>query len=104
MNKFDLSNFMLEAEKLKEHFEKSQEKARNTKVTGESGAGLVKVIMNGTYDVISTHLDDSILEQPKNIIEELITSAANDATRKVNDCNKNNMSMFSELFNMQPPR
>ncbi len=100
MDKIDLSNLMLETEKLKEEFDRNQDKIHKMKATGESGAGLVKIVINGTHDVLSTHLDDTIFEQKKNIIEELITAAANDAINKINQQTKSNITDFSKLFNL----
>ncbi|NQY42971.1 MAG: YbaB/EbfC family nucleoid-associated protein [Legionellales bacterium] len=100
MDKFDLSSLISATEKLKEELNETQKKASKKTVTGESGAGMVKIVVNGTHHVQSTHLEKSILQQDKNVIEDLITAAINDAINKINQENKNSIPDLSSLLNL----
>ncbi|MGB1272471.1 MAG: YbaB/EbfC family nucleoid-associated protein, partial [Endozoicomonas sp.] len=63
-------------------------------VSGESGAGLVKVVMTGRHDVRKVEIDPSLLEEDKEMLEDLLAAAVNDAVRKVE---KNNKERMGEL-------
>lgn len=99
LNKLNLGSLMKGAKKIQELIEKNQEELANTEVIGESGAGLVKVIMNCLYSVKSVTLADELLKEPKEIIQELITAATNNATQKVTKVTQSKMTDMSQLFN-----
>ena len=101
MDKFDLSSLISATEKLKEELNETQEQASKKLATGESGAGMVKIVINGKHHVQSTHLEDATLQQDKKVIEDLITAAVNDAINKINQETKNNMPDLSKLLNLQ---
>ena len=88
----DLNEIMKQAKLMQEHMQKAQEEQLNTKTEGESGAGLVRVIMNGKHDVISVSLDDALMLEDKAVIEDLIGAAVNDAVRKIEEKNKESLS------------
>ncbi|MCL6417271.1 YbaB/EbfC family nucleoid-associated protein [Aestuariirhabdus sp. Z084] len=83
MMKGGMGNLMKQAQKMQEQMQKAQEELANAEVTGESGAGLVKVLMTGRHDVKRVQLDDSLLQEDKEILEDLLAAAVNDAVRKV---------------------
>jgi DNA-binding YbaB/EbfC family protein len=79
----DLNDLMVKAQELKGKFEESQKNADNVQVTGESGGGLVKVRMNGKYQVERVGLEKSVLTEELTVVEDLIAAAVNSASGKV---------------------
>ena len=79
----DLNDLMLKAQELKGKFEESQKDAENVRVTGESGGGLVKVQMNGKYQVEAVGLEKAVLTEELPVVEDLIAAAFNSASGKV---------------------
>lgn len=98
----NMSELMKQAQKMQEQLQKQQEAAASAEVTGESGAGMVKVVMNGRHDVKSVHLDDSLMTEDKEILEDLLAAAVNDAVRKIEDNNKSSLSGLAEGMGMPP--
>lgn len=80
---FDLNSLMQQAQAMQEKMQKMQEESANAEVTGESGAGLVKVVMNGRHDVKSVNIDASLMSEDKELLEDLLAAAVNDAVRRV---------------------
>lgn len=91
MFKGGMGNLMKQAQKMQEDMEKLQEELANAVVTGEAGAGLVKVIMTGRYDVRKVEIDPSLFAEDKEMLEDLVAAAINDAVRKVEENNKEKM-------------
>ena len=71
--------------------QKAQEEMANREVLGESGAGLVKVTMTGRHDVRRVEIDPSLLTEDKEILEDLLAAAVNDAVRKVEESSKSEL-------------
>lgn len=82
---FDMSNLMQQAQKMQEQMKKAQEQKENMEVTGEAGAGLVKVSMTGKYDVKSINIDESLMSEEKGMLEDLVAAAVNSAVKKVEE-------------------
>ncbi|KEI35999.1 YbaB/EbfC family nucleoid-associated protein [Allofrancisella frigidaquae] len=80
---FDMSKLMQQAQKMQEQMKKAQQERENIEVTGEAGAGLVKVVMTGKHDVKSVNIDQSLLNEDKEMLEDLIAAAVNSAVKKV---------------------
>lgn len=98
----NMSELMKQAQKMQEQLQKQQEAIAAAEVTGESGAGLVKVVMNGRHDVKRVQLDDSLLSEDKEILEDLLAAAVNDAVRKIEESNKSSLSGLAEGMGMPP--
>lgn len=98
LGKFNLGSLMQGAKKIQDMIEKNQDELAKTEVTGESGAGLVKVVMNGLYSVSALTLADELLTEPKEIIQDLIAAAVNNATQKVSKITQSKMSDMTQLF------
>jgi DNA-binding YbaB/EbfC family protein len=98
----NLGDIMKQAQKMQEELQKQQEEIANAEVTGESGAGLVKVVMNGRHDVVKVELDDSVLSEDKEFLEDLLAAAVNDAVRRIEEKNKNTMSGLAEGMGFPP--
>ncbi|MCV6590917.1 MAG: YbaB/EbfC family nucleoid-associated protein [Marinobacterium sp.] len=102
MMKGGMGNLMKQAQKMQENLQKAQEEIANMVVTGESGAGLVKVDMNGRHDVKRINLDESLMEEDKEILEDLIAAAVNDAVRKVESTTQEKMAKVTGGMQMPP--
>ena len=94
MLKGGMGNLMKQAQQMQEQMQKMQEELANAEVVGEAGAGLVKVTMTGRHDVRRVEIDPSLMEDDKEILEDLIAAAVNDAVRKVE---KNQQDRMSEM-------
>ena len=88
----DLNEIMKQAKLMQEQFQKAQEEQVKTKTEGESGAGLVRITMNGKHGVLNVSLDDALLGEDKAVIEDLLAAAVNDAVRKIEEKNKDSLS------------
>ncbi|HVL01360.1 MAG TPA: YbaB/EbfC family nucleoid-associated protein [Dongiaceae bacterium] len=90
--KGQFGDLMKQAQKVQEQMQKMQEELAKAEVTGESGAGLVKIVMTGRHDVKRVQIDDSLLKEDKEVLEDLIAAAVNDAVRRVEQNNQEKMS------------
>ncbi|MDN3649795.1 YbaB/EbfC family nucleoid-associated protein [Reinekea marina] len=102
MMKGGMGGLMKQAQQMQEKMQAMQEEVANTEVTGESGAGLVKIIMTGRHDVKSVSLDDSLMSEDKDLLEDLLAAAVNDAVRKVETVSKEKMSSVAGGLNLPP--
>jgi hypothetical protein len=96
----DFNELMNQARQMQEQMQKAQEELANLVVQGESGAGLVTVSMNGRHDVKSVKLADTLLQEDKEVVEDLIAAAVNDAVRKLEDKNKETLGGMAGGFNL----
>ena len=92
MFKGGMGNMMRQAQKMQENMQKAQEEIGKMEVEGQAGAGLVKVIMTGRHDVKRVSIDDSLFEDDKEMLEDLIAAAINDAVRNIETTSKDKMS------------
>lgn len=83
---------MRQAQKMQEDLQKAQEELANAEVTGEAGGGLVKVTMTGRHEVRRVEIDDSLVGDDKEMLEDLVAAACNDATHRVETATKERMS------------
>ncbi|MBX2809433.1 MAG: YbaB/EbfC family nucleoid-associated protein [Cellvibrionaceae bacterium] len=95
-----LGDIMKQAQAMQDNMQKMQEDLANSEVTGESGAGMVKIVMTGRHDVKSVSLEPSLLSEEKSVLEDLLAAAVNDAVRKVEETNKNKMGDLTAGFNL----
>ena len=98
----DINNLMKQAQQMQEKMTKMQEQAASAEVTGESGAGMVKVVMTGRHDVRKVTLDPSLLQEEKEFLEDLLAAAVNDAVRKVEAQAKTAMSSMTGGMDLPP--
>lgn len=80
---FDMNNLLQQAQAMQEKMKKMQDEIASAEVIGESGAGMVKVTMNGRHDVRGVEIDPSLMQEDKEIVEDLVAAAVNDAVRKI---------------------
>jgi len=90
--KSGMGNIMKQAQQMQENLQKAQNEIANLEVTGESGAGLVKIIMTGRHDVKRVVIDPSLMNDDKEMLEDLLAAAVNDANRRVEETTQNRMS------------
>ena len=98
----NMNELMKQAQAMQEKMQKMQEDVAKLEVTGESGAGLVKIVMNGRHDVRTVNIDSSILSEEKEILEDLIAAAINDAVRKVESTSQEQMQKLTGGMQMPP--
>ena len=84
----DINELMKQAKKMQEQFQEAQAEAAKRSVTGESGAGLVKIEVGGRYDVRRVEIDPDVMKEDKEMVEDLVAAAFNDAVKKLEDGNK----------------
>jgi DNA-binding YbaB/EbfC family protein len=97
-----LGNLMKQAQEMQANMQKAQEKLADMEVTGESGGGLVKVTMTGKHEVRRVVIDDSLLSDDKDMLEDLVAAAINDATHKVETTTQEQMSSLTAGMNLPP--
>lgn len=97
-DKFNFGSIMKNAKKMQEMLEQTQAELAKVEVTGEAGAGAVKVKMNARYSVLDVQIDDDTMKEDKNILQELIAAAINDATAKIEEVSKSKMAGAANLF------
>ncbi|MGB1238422.1 MAG: YbaB/EbfC family nucleoid-associated protein [Pseudomonadales bacterium] len=97
-----MGNIMKQAQKMQEDMQKAQEEVARHEVTGEAGAGLVTLVMNGRHDVKRVDIDDSLMGEDKEILEDLLAAAVNDAVRKVEAHSKEQMGKIAGGMGLPP--
>ncbi len=78
-----MGNLMKQAQKMQQDMQRVQEEIAAMEVDGESGGGLVKVTMTGKHEIRRVNIDDSLVGDDKDMLEDLVAAAVNDATHKV---------------------
>ena len=102
MFKGGMGNIMKQAQQMQERMQKSQEELASIEVTGEAGAGLVKVTMTCNHSVRRVSIDASLMEDDKEMIEDLVAAAINDAVRRVQETTKEKMAGVTGGMAMPP--
>ncbi len=92
MIKGGIGNLMKQAQLMQENLQKAQNKIAEMEVEGASGAGMVKVIMTGKHDVRRVTIDPALMGDDKEMLEDLIAAAVNDAVRKVENATQEMMA------------
>jgi DNA-binding YbaB/EbfC family protein len=87
-----LGNLMKQAQRMQETMQKAQQELAEMEVTGEAGGGMVSVVMTGRHDVKRVNIDESLLQEDKEMLEDLLAAAVNDAVRKVESTTQEKMS------------
>ncbi|MEN8763613.1 MAG: YbaB/EbfC family nucleoid-associated protein [Thiogranum sp.] len=95
-----LGNLMKQAQQMQADMQKAQQEIASLEVTGESGGGLVKVTMNGRHEASRVEIDDSLVGDDKDMLEDLIAAAINDATHKVEAVTQERMSSVTSGMNL----
>ncbi|NQV65909.1 MAG: YbaB/EbfC family nucleoid-associated protein [SAR86 cluster bacterium] len=95
-----LDGLMKQAQQMQEKVQDIQAQLAKAEVTGESGAGMVKVVMTGRHDVKRVQIDPSLLTEDKEILEDLLAAAVNDAVRRVENNQKDKMSALTGCMSL----
>jgi len=102
MMKNQLAGLMKQAQAMQDSMKKAQEAIAAMEVEGESGAGLVKVVMTGRHDVKRVTIDPSLLGEDKDMLEDLVAAAINDAVRKVEAASQEKMAGLTAGLPLPP--
>jgi DNA-binding YbaB/EbfC family protein len=102
MLKGGLGNLMKQAQQMQENMKKAQEQLASIEVEGQSGAGMVKVVMTCQHDVKRVSIDDSLMGEDKEMLEDLLAAAVNDAVRRVEATTQEKMGALTAGLPLPP--
>ena len=91
MFKGGMGNIMKQAQQMQERMQKAQDDLAKIEVTSEAGAGMVKVTMTCNHNVRRVDIDESLMDDDKDMVEDLVAAAFNDAVRRVQETSKEKM-------------
>jgi DNA-binding YbaB/EbfC family protein len=95
MMKGGLGNLMKQAQMMQQNLQKAQEQLATIEVEGQAGAGMVKVVMTCRHDVRRVSIDSSLMGEDKEMLEDLIAAAVNDAVRRVESTTQEKMGAMT---------
>ena len=101
MMKGGIAGLMKQAQQMQDNMKKMQDSLGGIEVEGQSGAGMVKVTMTCKYDVRRVSIDPSVMDD-KEMLEDLLAAAVNDAVRRVETTTQEKMSGFTAGLNLPP--
>ena len=93
--KGNLGQLMKQAQRMQEQMQQAQEELANLEVTGEAGGGLVRLTISGKHEVRSIQIDDSLLGEDRDMLEDILVAAFNDALRRVEAATQDKMSSMT---------
>jgi len=99
---FPLGNLMRQAQQMQETMQKAQAELAELEVTGESGAGMVKVTLNGRHEAKKVVIEPKLLGEDKDMLEDLLIAAFNDAVRKIAARSQEKYSGLMSGLNLPP--
>ncbi len=102
LGKAGLGGLMKQAQKMQENMQKAQQEIAEMEVTGQSGGGLVKVTLTGKHECKRVTIDPSLFDDDKDMIEDLVTAAFNDAAHKVDEVTRERMAGVTAGMPMPP--
>jgi hypothetical protein len=97
-----IGQLMKQAQKMQADMQKAQEEMARLTVTGESGAGMVRITMTCRHEVQNIDIDDAVLGDDKDMLEDLIVAAFNDAVRRVESTVQEKFSGMTSGLNLPP--
>jgi len=97
-----IGNLMKQAQKMQADLQKAQEQLALEEITGESGGGMVKITMNGKHEVRRVEIDESLVGDDKEMLEDLVAAAINDAVHRVADKTQESMSGLTSGMGLPP--
>ena len=97
-----LGGLLKRAQQMQEKMQKMREEIAQLEVTGEAGAGLVKITINGAHNCRRVEIDPSLMEDDKEMLEDLIAAAYNDAVRRADDLQKEKMESITAGMPLPP--
>ena len=102
MMKGGLGPLMQQAQQMQENMKNMQEQLATVEVKGQSGAGMVTVVMTCRYDVKRVNIDDSLMDDDKDMLEDLLAAAVNDAVRRVEITTQERMAGLTAGMGLPP--
>lgn len=90
-----LAAMMQQAQKMQEDFQKAQQELAEMEVHGESGGGLVKIVMTGKREVRKLEIDESLVKEDREMLEDLVAAAFNDGVRRVDKMKQEKMASLT---------
>ncbi len=102
MMKNQLAGLMKQAQQMQENMQRAQEELARTEVEGQAGAGLVKVVMTCRHDVKKVSIDPSLMGEDRDMLEDLIAAAFNDAVRRAEAMTQEKMGGLTAGMPMPP--
>jgi nucleoid-associated protein EbfC len=102
MMKNQLAGLMKQAQEMQDNLKRAQDELAQMEVEGSAGAGLVKVVMTGKHDVKRVTIDSSLVGEDKDMLEDLVAAAINDAVRRVETATQEKMSGLTMGMPMPP--
>jgi DNA-binding YbaB/EbfC family protein len=102
MMKGGLGNLMKQAQQMQERVKQAQEELINMEVEGQAGSGMVKVLMTGQHQVKRISVDDSLLQDDKEMLEDLLVLAVNDAVKKIENASQEKMGKATAGMPLPP--
>ena len=102
MMKNQLAGLMKQAQQMQDNLKKAQDELAQMEVEGQSGAGLVKVVMTCKHDVKRVTIDPSLIGEDKDMLEDLLAAAVNDAVRRVETATQEKMGGLTMGMPMPP--
>jgi DNA-binding YbaB/EbfC family protein len=102
MMKGQLAGLMKQAQQMQENLKKAQDEIASMEIEGQAGAGMVKVTMTGRHDVKRVSIDPSLMGDDKDMLEDLIAAAINDAVRRVETLTQEKMGGLTSGFGLPP--
>lgn len=97
-----IGNLMKQAQKMQEDMKQAQDDLVNLEVAGESGGGMVKVVMNGKHECRSVAIDPTLVGDDKDMLEDLVAAAINDAAHKLEGAVSERMSAVTSGMQLPP--
>ena len=102
MFKGGLGNVMRQAQQMQENMQKAQAELSTIEVIGESGAGMVKVVLNGRHEAKKVTIERELVSEDLEMLEDLVAAAINDASRKIEECSKEKYADIMSGMNLPP--
>jgi len=97
-----LGNILKQAQKMQEDLQRAQERLAQEEVTGESGGGMVKVVMNGRHEVKRVAIDPSLMGDDREMLEDLVAAAVNSAVQRVAERTQDSMAGITAGMPLPP--
>jgi DNA-binding YbaB/EbfC family protein len=97
-----IGDLMKQAQQMQANMQQMQEDLAKAEVTGSAGAGLISVVMTGRHDVKRVSIDQSLMSEDKEMLEDLLAAAVNDAVRKIETQNRDQMAKMTAGMGIPP--
>lgn len=97
-----LGNIMKQAQQMQENMQKAAQELASMEVTGQAGGGMVIVVMTGSHDIKRVNIEPSLMQDDKEMLEDLLAAAVNDAVRQVEKSTREKYAGMTGGLNLPP--